>query len=86
MNIEEKKKLELKELQGRLFRVKERKKDTSPSHSGRLKVEGQEYWVNAWVAESQTGGEKYFSFRLSKVEERDLVAQDVDVLDDDIPF
>jgi len=84
--LENKKKQELKELQGRLFRVKERKKDTSPTHSGRVKVEGQEYWINAWVAESIETKEKYFSFRLSKAEEKDPVAKDVDTLDDDIPF
>lgn len=86
MQIAEKKKQELQELQGRIFRVKERKKDTSPTHSGRLKIEGQEYWISLWVAESKESKERYFSCKLQKVAELDPIANNVNDIDDDIPF
>ncbi len=85
-SIEDKKKQELPNLRGRMFRVKERKKENSPTHSGRIKVDNQEYWINGWVSEAKESGEKYFSLSFSKVTEQDQPANNVDEIDDDIPF
>ncbi len=86
MSIEEKKHQELSNLRGRMFRVKERKKENSPTHSGRIKIDNQEYWINGWVSETKDSGEKYFSLSCSKVTEQDLPASNIDEIDEEIPF
>lgn len=86
MSIEEKKHQELSNLRGRMFRVKERKKENSPTHSGRIKIDNQEYWINGWVSETKDSGEKYFSLSCSKVTEQDQPASNVDEIDEEIPF
>lgn len=51
------------ELRGVLFRNDKKEKETQPDFKGDVTVEGQEYWLSAWVQESKKGT-KYFSLSL----------------------
>jgi hypothetical protein len=46
--------------QGTLGKAKNKTKDTSPDLTGKIKLmDGQEYWISAWVKKSSNGGEFY---------------------------
>lgn len=69
---------------GALFRNERQKHDRQPGYTGRLNVEGVEYWLAAWVKESR-GGKKYFSMSIKPVEEDSNHSNSTDT-DDDAPF
>lgn len=52
--------MQSKDMAGVLFRNKRREKDTHPTHQGTVTVNGVEYWLNAWVNESQKTGREVF--------------------------
>ena len=64
---------------GTLGRNKRREKDSHPEFTGKLNVEGREYWLSGWVKESN--GEKFFSLSVkpkeAKVEQAPPPAKDV---------
>jgi len=51
---------------GTLGKNKRREKDTHPEYSGKLNVEGREYWLSGWVREKD--GEKFFSLSVKPKE------------------
>ena len=56
-----------KELQGSLFKNDNRKNEQHPLYRGSALIEGQEYWISAWINEVRSGpkaGEKYMSLKL----------------------
>ena len=55
---------------GTLFANKRRETDSHPTHTGSLNVDGVEYWLNAWVNEARSSGEKYFAIRINKKQPR----------------
>ena len=79
---------------GTLGRNKRREKDTQPEYTGKLNVDGTDYWLNAWVKESN--GEKFFSLSVkpkeplaSQVSPKDspkVAPKPADDLNDSIPF
>lgn len=77
--------MQSKDMAGVLFRNKRREKDTHPTHQGTVTVNGVEYWLNAWVNESQKTGEKYFSLKLRAKGQQTQPGAPAD-LDDSIPF
>jgi hypothetical protein len=45
---------------GTLGKAKAKTKDTSPDFTGKIKwLDGQEYWLSAWVKKASNGGEFY---------------------------
>lgn len=44
---------------GTLGKNKNPKSDKSPPYRGKINIEGKDYWLSAWVKESE--GEKFFS-------------------------
>lgn len=68
---------------GILFKNDRRQKDTHPTHTGRITVEGKEYWLSAWVKEGSKG--RYFSIAVKPKEEKTDTAESEE-FNDDIPF
>lgn len=84
---------EQKDNSGALFKNERKEQDTHADYNGNVRVDGHDYWINAWVKEGAKG--KFFSLSLKrkdgtaarpesftppvkKVVER--------TLDDDVPF
>lgn len=68
-----------------LGRNKRKEKDTHPSHTGTINIDGVEYWLSAWVKESN--GEKFFSGSVKPKEQKPKPAQrDERDFDDDLNF
>ena len=58
---------EMKDLNGALFKNKKKEKDTDSGYQGSCKIDGNEYWINAWVKETKgTPPEKYFQLSFKK--------------------
>lgn len=53
---------------GSLFKNDRREKDSHPEYTGTVMVNGQEYWLSAWVKDGGKG--KFFSLSLKPKEDR----------------
>ena len=74
---------------GSLFANDRRSNDRQPTHTGSCKINGEEYWISAWVKEGAKG--RFFSMSFTaKEDKRDYSQTDkpakMDDFDDDIPF
>lgn len=56
------------ENRGTLGRNKRKEKDTHPDYSGKINVDGVEYWLSGWLKEAN--GEKFFSLSVKPKEPR----------------
>lgn len=74
---------------GTLGRNKRRESDAHPEYSGRLNVDGKEYWLSAWVKTNKETGEKFFSLSVRPKEQKQSNPSAETVFDDmadDLPF
>jgi hypothetical protein len=81
------------ELRGVLFRNKAKRPDKKdPDYRGRATVHGVEFWLDAWISEPQSGGEKFMSIKFkpkaapAEKSKPKAAAAEVASFDDDIPF
>lgn len=80
-----------KENRGALFKNDRKETDSHPDYKGSLNVEGQEYWISAWLETSQSGT-KYMSLSVQYKEKEKVVDVPQEIIDgkeinlDDIPF
>lgn len=83
---------EQKDNSGALFRNNDKEKETHPDYKGSITVNGEDYWISAWLNESKKGT-KYMSLSVtskdgakkeikSRTEELYQSSNDLD----DIPF
>lgn len=53
------------ELKGSLFRNERKRDEKDPSHQGSCEINGQQFWISAWIQEagpkSKNPGQKFFS-------------------------
>ena len=80
---------------GSLFKNDRKEQDTHADYNGSINIEGNEYWINAWVKESKKDGKKFFSLSVkpkdqatskSPVKTKSAPARAKDSDGDDIPF
>ena len=57
---------ELKDDRGNLFANKKKNKEGSPDWSGKIKLNGQEFYLSAWEKKTKTG-DTFFSVSLGKM-------------------
>lgn len=69
------------------------KSDKSPEYTGKLNIEGKEYWLSGWVKTSSKDGSKFFSLTVNPKDEQPQKtvapkqqAPGFNDLDDDLPF
>lgn len=80
---------------GTLGKNKNPKSDKSPPYSGKLNIEGVDYWVSGWVKTNSTTGESFFSLSVKRAQSdgetagkpvQNSVESSERPFDDDIPF
>jgi len=82
--------MEQRDNSGVLFKEREKKNPNSPDYKGNIRVDGQEFWLSAWIKEGKNG--KFMGLALSPKEEQAQAPvkakpkADFDDLDDGIPF
>ena len=71
-------------MRGVLFKNDRGRGENSPPYTGSCEIEGEEYWVSAWVNEGKKG--KYFKLsfkakdgRLAKAKENPKFDEDLDI-------
>jgi len=59
-----------KQNEGALFKNNKRKTDNHPEYTGSINVNGQDFWLSAWVNESQAGT-KYFKMSVKPKQDKE---------------
>lgn len=73
---------------GTLFKNDRRTNERQPEYTGSLDVDGEQYWMSAWIKEAgpsaRNPGQKFFSIAITKKDAP--VASTGGSVDDDVPF
>ena len=76
---------EMKPESGSLFKNERKEKDTHADYRGDCVVDGQAYYMDAWVNISKNG-KKYLSVKFKAKGEKQVAAPAFDDADSDLPF
>ena len=63
-----------------------KEKDTHPDYTGELNVNGEVFWLSAWLAEHENMGGKYFQISVKPKEFKEAKEAVAEAQDDEIPF
>ena len=88
--------LDLKENSGLLFKNKRKNRDDPETekwsdYQGEALIDGQSYWMNAWIKESRSDGSKFMSLSFNLKEQKSQAISggsksNRNDMDDEIPF
>lgn len=75
---------------GVLFIKHERRSDKSPTMTGKINVDGKDFYLSAWTNHKRTDGEKYLTLAVTPVDETQKTQNKNTSVgldpDDDVPF
>jgi len=73
---------------GVLFKNEKREKESHPHYKGNIRVDGQDYWLSAWIKEGKNG--KFMGLAVSPKEDQPQPQSKpkakIEDMDDGIPF
>lgn len=55
---------------GAIFRNNRKTTDKHPDMTGKINVDGKDYWLSGWTAHKRNDGEKYLQLSVTPVEEK----------------
>jgi len=78
--------MEKRDNSGVLFKNDKKEQEKHPDYKGSIMVDGNEYWLSAWIKDGKTG--KFMGLALSPKDGQPPATKSTpsDLKDDDIPF
>lgn len=74
-----------KDMAGALFKNEEKVDPNHADYKGSITINGQEYWLDAWINTAKSSGQKYFGLR-AKLKEAKAYRKPAPQPSNDLPF